>query len=243
MFQNRVRTSCVFAQRPPQRGRESAAGWRRKRDGGLKNNRSRPVEYPLRLFGTALDCRFAKRVARRGFAKAAFANGALFDHDLRRSGQNRRHSQFWRAPMRAPPSRGSPGSWLSLSESRSPGVLREQAIPERASRGFAGMRFANGGLFDHPHAGCGQNRRHSQSRARAHVCQAKNAHSSWRILRLRALALEKLALRTSKPHIFTPASGGDPVFGLPLTLWPEYSGVHARTYILFEHPNAVGEFK
>ena len=41
--------------------------------------------------------------------------------------------------------------------------------------------------------GCGQNRRHSQSRARAHACQAKNAHSIRRILHLCALALEKLA--------------------------------------------------
>lgn len=35
------------------------------------------------------------------------------------------------------------------------------------------MRFANGALFDHLDAGCGQNRRHSRSRARAHACQAK----------------------------------------------------------------------
>ena len=54
----------------------------------------------------------------------------------------------------APPlSLGSPGSRLSLLKSRSPGVLQEQAIPRRTSRGFAGMRFANDALFDHLDAG------------------------------------------------------------------------------------------
>ncbi len=122
--------------------RESAAGWRRKRNGGLKNNRPRPVEYPLRLLGTALDCRFAKRVARRGFAKAAFANGALFDHDLRRSGQNRRHSQSraWRPclPDKAPRIRAggscvsAPSRWKSLpfaSASRTSSHLPVAEIP------------------------------------------------------------------------------------------------------------------
>mgnify|MGYP004560492777 CR=1 FL=1 len=152
-----------------------------------------PCRIPTSTSGAALDCRFARKVARRGFAKAAFANGGLFGHDSRRSGQNRRHSQFWHVPMRTPPSRGSLSSPLFLSRRCSPGVLRDRAIPGRASRGFAGMRFANGALFDHLDAGCGQNRRHSQSRARAHACQAKNAHSSRRILHLCALALEKLA--------------------------------------------------
>ena len=54
---------------------------------------------------------------------------------------------------------------------------------------------------------------------------------------------KSLPLRASKPRVFTPASGGDPVFGLPLTLRPEYSGVYVRTYILFEHPNAADKFK
>ena len=69
------------------------------------------------------------------------------------------------------------------------------------------------------------------------------AHSGRQTLSLRALTLKELALRANKPRVFTPTSGGDSVFGPPLTLRPEYSGAYVRTYILFERPNAADEFK
>ena len=66
--------------------------------------------------------------------KDAFENGGDSHHDLRKSGKNRHHSQFWRAPTRAPPTLGSPDSRLLLSGSCSPGVLRECTILRRAKR-------------------------------------------------------------------------------------------------------------
>ena len=128
------------------------------------------------------------------FARAVFANGGGFDHDLCRSGQNRRHSQIFAPPNAPLPSRDLRDSQLLLSESYSPGVLRKRAISGRASRGFARMPLANNGLFDHIDADCGQNRRHSQSMVRRSCLSSK-------VLRLRigkscafALALGKLAL-------------------------------------------------
>ncbi len=192
-----------------------------------------PCRIPTSTSGAALDCRFARKVARRGFVKAAFANGGLFGHDSRRSGQNRRHSQFWHVPMRTPPSSGSLSSPLFLSRRCSPGVLRERAIPGRASRGFAGMRFANGALFDHLDAGCGQNRRHSQSRARAHVLPDEE-----RAFELADLASVRPRAGKSRPHsseprVFMPARDGE------FCLWPSSYAV-ARA---FEHPNAADKFK
>ena len=128
------------------------------------------------------------------FARAAFANGGGFDHDLRRSGQNRRHSQIFARPNAPPPSRDLRDSRLLLSESYSPGVLRKRAISGRASRGFARMPLANSGLFDHLDADCGQNCRHSQSMVRRPCLPSK-------VLRLRTGKSCAFALTLGRPAL------------------------------------------
>ena len=98
----------------------------------------------------------------------------------------------FRAPQCVPPSRDLRDSQLLLSESYSPGVLRKRAVFGRASRGFARMPLANGGLFDHLDADCGQNRRHSQTMVRRPCLPSK-------VLRLRTGKSCVFALTLGKP--------------------------------------------
>ena len=99
-----------------------------------------------------------------GFEKAAFANDGGFDHDMRRDGQDRRHSQiFARSNARSIFAKLARFATLAF-ETLPIWSFAEASHPSKRlgglRRGFAGMGFANDGRFDRLDADCGQNRRH-----------------------------------------------------------------------------------
>ena len=108
-------------------------------------------------------------VLRRFSRRWRFANGGDFDHDMRRSGQNRCHLQILaRSNARFAFTKLAQFTTLVFEALPTWGFAEASHPSKRLGglrRGLAGMGFANGGRFDHLDADCGQNCRHSQSRA------------------------------------------------------------------------------
>lgn len=94
----------------------------------------------------------------------AFANDGGFDQDMRRGGQDRRHSQiFARSNVRSIFAKLARSATLAFEILPIWGFAEASHPSKRLGglrRGFAGMGFANDGRFDHLDADCGQNRRH-----------------------------------------------------------------------------------
>lgn len=173
MFQIGYALRAFLRKGRPSADREGAAGWRRKRDGGLKNNRSLPVKYPLRLWESPTTVA-SRKGSQEGASRRRHLQIAGFLTTIYEEVVKTATIRSFDAPQCAPhlrtvrPALGS--RFLNLVHL---GFCGNEPSPKELRGVSLKLSLQMAGFLTTSHAGCGQNRRHSRSRARAHACQAK----------------------------------------------------------------------